>query len=209
MNFKTLSFLCILFSAINVIGQEVLEEQGDQPGQMRKDDYYGIFTLGFFQPITFGNNFAHEGLSQKGGWSFDFLFNVAESKILLGLNCTYFKNQVIQPALVGNYKNTNTTSIGPQFGYHFITQRHWRATAVMGIGAVIYRSSYDNEIFSDNGTSLWLKPTLSYQFTKNFGVFGSISYRHDFLNIDAPPGYNAFFKNANYIGLSTGVRIII
>lgn len=176
---------------------------------MEKDDHYGIFTFGYFQPIAFGNNFANKGLSQNGGWSFDFLFNINESKVLLGLNTTYFKNDVNAPTLLGNYKTTDVISLGPQFGYHFITQKNWRVTAVMGIGAVIYRSSYDNEIFRDTGTSLWLKPTLSYHFNKNFGVFGSISYRHDFLNIDAPPGYNTFFKNANYIGLSTGVRIII
>ena len=174
-----------------------------------KDDHYGIFTLGIYQPISFGKNFANKAMDQKIGWAFDFLFNIAESKVLLGFNATYFKSEVIEQLLVGNYNNSYVFSIGPEFGYHFIMQEGWRFTSVIGVGAVAYKSSNNNETFRDTGTSLWLKPTLSYHFQKHLGVYAALSYRHDFLNIDAPAGYQSFFKHANYIAISTGIRIII
>lgn len=202
---SVLIFFCLIFWSNFILAQKTESKKDTIP----KDDHYGIFELGPYYPLAFGKNSASKAFKQKLGGQFVFVFNLFDSPFLLGLNITSFESETTSEEQVGNYYRNTVTIVGPVVGYHILMKRKWRGSLRAGVGYVSYRNFSENFSVRDTGSSLWFTPSLGYQFTKNFGLYVSGSYRHDFLNIDVPSYAEHFFNSINYVTFSAGVRIVI
>ncbi len=205
LNIRT-GLLIFLFSLpLTVTGQETVVEEGPA---VEKDDHYAYFQFAAYQPLSFGNSFASEGLSAALGVDVHFLTNLFDSPVLIGVFYNQFRSEVTKPELIGNYIQSDISNFGIQLGYQAINHNKWRGTVTAGLGSVAYNNDGAGFSFKDSGTSLQITPSLSYHFTKNIGIFTAIAYRRDFLNIQAPEDFGNFFDSANYLIISLGSRIL-
>lgn len=216
LNIKKWAFF-ILFGCTTVLHaqeknheeEKQLEKTEETHDSILQDDHYGIFEIGPYYPIAFGENFAHVGLKQNIGTQFNFSLNLFESPFLIGLTIKGFKSEVTDAQKLGFYTSSRTFSIGPMAGYHIIMKKHWRLKVNTSFGYVNYRNDSDNFVERDTGSYLSFSPSIGYQFVKNFGLYLSTSFRRDFLEIKKPKELKRFFNGASYFSVSLGLRIVI
>jgi len=203
-NYKLLFLILIfLFQKNFVFGQE-------ESSPKKFDKVGAIFSGGVYYPMSLNNNLAGDAFSIQPGVSFSFLGRFPDHNILLGGSYSYFGANIKESAIprVGNYKRTATHLFMAEAGYIFWEKEHWFAYVKGGVGRVTYRNKLDNEDFKDTGIVLALSPNLGYRFHKNFAVYSSVSYRHDFLKIKAPDEIKNFFKHQDYLAVQVGVMFI-
>lgn len=205
LNIKNLALVFLLLLSIGLHAQEFTA----QNDTLKQNGDYRIFEIGPYYPLAFGDNSANNAFDQKVGGEFLFMANLFESPFLVGFNGSFFKAKTTSQPAVGQYHRTTSFVFAPTVGYHFLRQDKWQGTIRMSAGYVRYVNRSSNFQFYDSGTSLSITPTFSYHFLKSWGLYLSTSYRHDFLNINAPRSLNSYLNSLDYVSFSIGVRLII
>ncbi|HLS30015.1 MAG TPA: hypothetical protein VK021_04090 [Flavobacteriaceae bacterium] len=204
-NIKKPAMIFLLLLSIGLNAQEFTNSNDI----LKQDEQYGIFEIGPYYPLAFGDNSANNAFDQKVGGGFSFMANLFESPFLLGFHGSFFKAEVTSQPLVGQYDRTTSFVIAPIVGYHFLRHHKWQGTIRFSAGYVRYNNRSTNFKFHDSGTSLSFTPTFSYHFTKSWGLYLSSSYRHDFLNISTSDSFNSDLNSLDYVSFSLGVRLVI
>ena len=201
------SLFCILF--LFGIHFCIAQENQDISEKNSKKAEFIHFSLGIYQPVAFGNNMASKAMRQKTGVNLSLLFRFKESPYLLGGEIQGFEATVKpeEKSQVGNYNESNVYKFGVKAGYIFWEKSDWMAYATLGLGRVIYNNESTEFNFKDTGTAVELGSTLRYNFHRNFGVYGAITYRHDFLSTKAPAEIRNFFKHQDYIFFGLGAVV--
>ena len=174
-----------------------------------QDDHYGIFKIGYVQPIGIGDNFANKSFTNSTGFDLEFSFNLFDTGFLLGLRYGNTYNKIKNRELTGGQDKTNSYFIGPLIGYQFLARNDFRYTLSAGVGSVEYKNFFQDNVAKDSGSTIWISPEIDYHFNKHFGLFFSPTFQKDFLDIEAPEEIEDFFKTANYIKLQLGIRVVI
>lgn len=205
LNIKKPTLVFLLLLSIGLNAQEI----STQNDTLQKDEHYGFFEIGPYYPMAFGDNSANNAFNQKVGGEFVFMGNLFKSPFLLGFQGSFFRAKTTSQPTVGQYDRTTSFVIAPAVGYHFLRHHKWSGTIRFSVGYVKYKNRSTNFDFHDSGTSLSFTPTFSYHFSKNWGLYLSSSYRHDFLKINAPDSFDSHLNSLDYLSFSLGVRLVI
>lgn len=200
--------MAVLISS-TIIAQETetidLSENKTEQNSLGPGKNIGNISIGPYIPIAFGDNFVTNGLDLKMGARLSFKFNAVKD-FYIGPYFSFFKANVTDHELLGNYFNTNNYLVGGMIGYEKHINKFDLSLGV-GVGAVTYRNHGPNDNFSDTATAVWLNPEVSYRFSTYLGVFLATELRHDFMNIDVPAELKDTFNGVTYLNISFGLRI--
>jgi len=205
LNIKKPVLVFLLLLSIGLHAQEF----STQKDTLKQNKHYRIFEIGPYYPLAFGDNSANNAFDQKIGGEFLFMANLFKSPFLLGFNGSFFKAKTTSQPAVGQYHRTTSFVFAPTVGYHFLRHDKWHGTIRISAGYVRYVNRSTNFKFYDDGTSLSVTPTFSYHFSKQWGLYLSTSYRHDFLSIDASSSLDSYLNSLDYVSFSIGVRLMI
>ncbi len=200
LNIRT--FVLALFISSTAFAQQTETTKIDSLGPGKN---IGNISFGPYFPIAFGDNFANNGLDLKMGARFSFKIKTTKD-IYVGPYFSFFKSNVSDPELIGNYFRSNNYLVGGMVNY----EKHigdFDASIGIGVGYSTYRNHATGDNFSDTATAVWLNPELSYRFSNYLGVYASTELRHDFMNVNVPKELKDTFNGANYLNISFGLRI--
>lgn len=200
-------FLAVLF----LFGSQFAFSQENpetSPTKEKKQAFH--IQLGAFQPMAIGSNsMASDAMDQKLGMSFSAMLRIFDSNFLVGVDIQSFKSMVKSDKIpkVGNYYKSWSHRQSVKVGYVFWeNSSDWMAYATVGLGNVTYKNLSEDFKFRDTGTSVELGPTLSYNFHRHFAVYGTATYRKDFLKTKTPPAIKNYFKHQEYLTFGLGIK---
>lgn len=197
--------LAILISSTTTAQEKEITENQIQQETLGPGKNIGNISMGLYVPIAFGDNFASEGLDLKMGARLSFKFT-AMKDFYIGPYFSFFKANVKDHELLGNYFRTNNFLVGGIVGY----EKHidnFDISIGLGVGSSTYRNQAPSDNFSDTATAVWLNPEVSYRFSTYLGVYVATELRHDFMNTNVPAELKDTFNSATYLNISFGLRI--
>lgn len=183
----------------------------EQPTPISKKALNPIATIqvGHLSPNAYGDNFLSEALALQTGYLIDFKLHL-NHHFYVGLQKTFFKADVANPILVGNYDNSKISHHYAQAGFSlFSVESKFNAVGGIGLGYAYYKNFQSDSKFSDDGFSLMASAAVQYQFSKIIGVFSTIQLAQDFLSINTAQEQEQFLNNATFSTFSIGVQIQI
>lgn len=205
-NIKIIVFLFFLGMACPVFAQE-------DEGKRENERTPPVLSLGGYEPVLFGNNFANDGLRADFGFQGAFMLNLFFPDLMIGIQLNLHQAKVTDPEATGLYDESKVSLFGLFAGYRFPLTDKILFFPKVGVGTV----SYNNEklaedrkfLFKDEGTSVWVAPTISYRLAKDLEVYFSTTLRRDFLKIKAPDEFQNYFDHAYYLSFGAGIRILL
>lgn len=174
---------------------------------------YAIFTIGGLAPIKRNNSAFQNGTDMTFGFNFGaqlFVYN----RFFIGGFINSNKAEVTNKTLVGEYDKTNITLLYLELGYEFEFNKQFN----LGVSfSPLGRANYNNTISNNsNFTSqtdianvILFNAYLRYNFSRNFSLFASYSFRNDNLRIEAAPEIQNRFDNIQYHNFGFGLKYAV
>jgi hypothetical protein len=174
---------------------------------------YAIFTIGGFAPIKRNNSTYQNGTDITFGFDFGAQLFVYD-RFFIGGHINTNKAEVTNKTLVGEYDKTKITLFYLELGYEFEFNKKFN----LGVSSSpLGKANYNNTITNssnlksqtDIANVILFNTYLRYNFSQNFSLFASYSFRNDNLKIVAAPEIQNSFDNIQYHNFGFGLKYAV
>ena len=204
MNIKLFFTIICLFQGIFMLGQKPgrsTEKKLDSTVNVVAISAKAIYAL----PLN--SSYVKDGLELKVGGELSYnIYMFDHYLICAGYN--WFKGEVIDKQVTGNYDRTNVSVLFFRTGYRLFPVEDLELLFSFGIGTLRYMNRIDDLDAYDSGFSYWVGPQLTYTFVKGIAVTASVDFRRDKLNIQVPRNFDARYNKIYYANLGMGISFV-
>lgn len=155
----------------------------------------------------FGNNYLAKGhkspslgVQIKTDWLHYKNFN-------LGIGFEKSTQKVTDFSIGGTISKTNTNSVIGYFSYDLRKKSKFRVSPELSYGGIELRQKSGSKFYGkQSGKRYGLGVNLNYMVSTYTSFYSNVSYNAYNLNIETTEEYKDYFKNANAISISFGIK---
>ncbi len=201
LNFK-LGIICVVMAMTNTFAQELQQNKA-------RTGVYVQLRPSVTHPVALGNNFLGKAHDLRSGFMGEARV-FFPGKYYLGIHGNFFKSEVNDIRLAGNYDRTNVWHNYLTVGYSFLPRTSkFGLDLGGGVGYALYANRKGTIDFHDDGFSIMANMNVGYRLNQILGFGIGAQFSKDFLATETAPEVARFFKNANIVYLSAGLVFYI
>lgn len=187
-----------------IISQLIWSQEQIKP---KKLEFEPSFRMNIAQNINYGTNFLADANNPALGYGFDFGFlHYSNFNAYFGYEHSYYRTTKIEKT--GNINSTRLNSLTFKVLYETPVCKDFSAQPFIGVGAPTLHFKSDDQSFGrQNGTDFTIGSYLNYNLSKSFAIYLGAEMNYSKYKIETVPEYESYYKNANAIKISCGIRL--
>jgi hypothetical protein len=187
-----------------IISQFIWSQEQVKPQQL---EFEPSFRINIAQNINYGTNFLADANKPALGYGFDFGFmSYSKFNAYFGYEHSYYRTTNIEKA--GNINSTRLNTLSFKVLYETPIYKDFSVQPFIGVGApTLHFKSGDQSFGKQNGTDFTIGSYVYYKIAKSFAIYLGAEMNYSKYKIETVPEYEAYYKNANAVKISCGIRL--